>query len=78
VRGRVDAARHANRPFWTAAAAFFDALAFGGLDVSRRPSRSSQVDQQVKQLIDGAAKVPSAYSATCCSRGARARASPSA
>ena len=32
----------ANRPFWTAAAAFFDALVFGGLEVGRRRrSRSS-------------------------------------
>src|SRR5688572_15270034 len=47
-----------NRPFWTAAAAFFDALVFGGLDVGPTSKPLfAKVDQQVKQLIDGAAKV---------------------
>ena len=47
-----------NRPFWTAASAFFDALAFGGLQVTA-PVKPlfAKVDQQVKQLIDGAGKV---------------------
>ncbi len=48
----------ANRPFWTAAAAFFDGLAFGGLQVG--PTTKPlfpKLDQQVKQLIDGASKV---------------------
>jgi chemosensory pili system protein ChpA (sensor histidine kinase/response regulator) len=48
-----------NRPFWCAATAFFDALALGGLalDAGAKPLLA-KVDQQVKQLIDGAAKVP--------------------
>src|SRR4051812_7900449 len=48
----------ANRPFWTAVSAFFDALVFGGLDVgaSTKPL-FAKVDQQIKQLIDGASKV---------------------
>lgn len=48
-----------NRPFWAAAAGFFDALAFEGLslDASAKPLLA-KVDQQVKQLIDGSAKVP--------------------
>ncbi len=48
-----------NRPFWCAAAGFFDALALEGtvLDASAKPLLA-KVDQQVKQLIDGAAKVP--------------------
>lgn len=48
----------ANRPFWTAASGFFDALVFGGLPVG--PSTKplfAKVDQQVKQLIDGSGKV---------------------
>jgi chemosensory pili system protein ChpA (sensor histidine kinase/response regulator) len=47
-----------NRPFWSAANAFFDALVFGGLAVG--PSTKpifAKVDQQVKQLIDGSGKV---------------------
>jgi len=51
-------AAHANRAFWTAATAFFDALAFGGLEVT--PSAKplfAKLDQQVKQLIDGTGKV---------------------
>ena len=49
----------ANRPFWCAASAFFDALALDGvaLDAAAKPLLA-KVDQQVKQLIDGAAKVP--------------------
>ncbi len=47
-----------NRPFWTAATAFFDALVFGGLDVGPASKPLfAKVDQQIKQLIDGAAKV---------------------
>jgi chemosensory pili system protein ChpA (sensor histidine kinase/response regulator) len=48
----------ANRPFWTAAAAFFDALVFGGMDVvpSTKPL-FAKLDQQVKQLIEGSGKV---------------------
>jgi chemosensory pili system protein ChpA (sensor histidine kinase/response regulator) len=49
----------ANRPFWCAASGFFDALALDGvaLDAAAKPLLA-KVDQQVKQLIDGAAKVP--------------------
>ncbi len=48
-----------NRPFWLAAAAFFDALAFDGLalEPSVKPF-FARIDQQVKQLIEGASKVP--------------------
>jgi chemosensory pili system protein ChpA (sensor histidine kinase/response regulator) len=47
-----------NRPFWTAAAAFFDALAFGGLEMGAATKPLlPKVDQQIKQLIEGAAKV---------------------
>jgi chemosensory pili system protein ChpA (sensor histidine kinase/response regulator) len=48
-----------NRPFWCAAAGFFDALAMEGLtlDPAAKPLLA-KVDQQVKQLIDGSAKVP--------------------
>ena len=47
-----------NRPFWTATTAFFDALVFGGLDVGPASKPLfAKVDQQIKQLIDGAAKV---------------------
>src|SRR2546421_456320 len=51
-------AASANRPFWTAAAAFFDALVFGGLEVgaSARPL-FAKLDQQIKQLIERSAKV---------------------
>ncbi|QJR09009.1 Sensor histidine kinase RcsC [Usitatibacter rugosus] len=47
------------RPFWTAAAAFFDALVFGGLEpgASAKPLYA-KVDQQIKQMIEGSAKVP--------------------
>src|SRR5258708_5836376 len=47
-----------NRAFWTAAAAFFDALVFGGLAAGpgAKPIYP-KIDQQVKQLIDGSAKV---------------------
>ena len=47
-----------NRPFWSAAAGFLDALVFGGLDVT--PSVKplfAKLDQQVKQLIEGSGKV---------------------
>ncbi|MBL0142220.1 MAG: Hpt domain-containing protein [Betaproteobacteria bacterium] len=48
-----------NRPFWTAATGFFDALALDGLalDAKAKPLLA-KVDQQVKQLIDGSLKVP--------------------
>ncbi|HEX5129850.1 MAG TPA: Hpt domain-containing protein, partial [Usitatibacter sp.] len=47
-----------SRPFWTAAGAFFDALTFGGLQVGPATKPLfAKVDQQVKQLIDGAGKV---------------------
>src|SRR5438105_5802257 len=51
-------AASANRPFWTTAAAFFDALVFGGLEAgaTARPL-FAKVDQQVQQLIEGSAKV---------------------
>src|SRR5450432_2971725 len=47
-----------NRPFWTAAAGFFDALVFGGLDTnSSVKPLFAKLDQQVKQLIEGSPKV---------------------
>ncbi|MBX3715014.1 MAG: Hpt domain-containing protein [Burkholderiales bacterium] len=48
-----------NRPFWRAATAFFDALSLDGLalDAGAKPLLA-KVDQQVKQLIEGSAKVP--------------------
>ncbi len=48
-----------NRSFWAAAAGYFDALALEGLelDPASRPLLA-KVDQQVKQLIDGSARVP--------------------
>ena len=47
-----------NRAFWTAAAAFFDALVFGGLDMSASAKPLfAKLDQQVKQLIEGSSKV---------------------
>jgi chemosensory pili system protein ChpA (sensor histidine kinase/response regulator) len=48
-----------NRPFWMAATAFFDALAFEGLSLEA-PLKPffAKIDQQVKQLIEGASKVP--------------------
>src|SRR5438105_8988253 len=51
-------AASANRPFWTTAAAFFDALVSGGLEAgaTARPL-FAKVDQQIKQLIEGSAKV---------------------
>jgi chemosensory pili system protein ChpA (sensor histidine kinase/response regulator) len=51
-------AARSNRAFWTAATAFFDAFVFGGLDVS--PSAKplfAKLDQQMKQLMDGSARV---------------------
>ena len=48
-----------NRAFWTAAAAFFDGLVFGGLEYSASVKPLfAKLDQQVKQLIEGAGKVP--------------------
>jgi chemosensory pili system protein ChpA (sensor histidine kinase/response regulator) len=53
----LQAATH-NRPFWTAVTAFFDALVFGGLEVGPTTKPLfAKVDQQIKQLIDGASKV---------------------
>jgi chemosensory pili system protein ChpA (sensor histidine kinase/response regulator) len=47
-----------NRPFWTAAAAFFDALVFGGAETSNSAKPIfAKLDQQVKQLIEGSGKV---------------------
>jgi chemosensory pili system protein ChpA (sensor histidine kinase/response regulator) len=47
-----------NRPFWTAAAAFFDSLVFGGSEVGPGTKPLfAKIDQQVKQLIEGSAKV---------------------
>ena len=47
-----------NRPFWTAAAAFFDALVFGGIEMSASVKPLfAKLDQQVKQLIEGSGKV---------------------
>jgi len=47
-----------NRPFWTAAGAFFDALVFGGAEVGPATKPLfAKVDQQVKQLIEGSGKV---------------------
>ncbi|HSJ95614.1 MAG TPA: Hpt domain-containing protein, partial [Myxococcota bacterium] len=48
-----------NRAFWSAATAFFDALLYRGLELgpAHKPLLA-KVDQQVKQLIDGAGKVP--------------------
>ncbi|HET9651280.1 MAG TPA: Hpt domain-containing protein, partial [Usitatibacter sp.] len=47
-----------NRPFWTAASAFFDALVFGGLEVGAATKPLfAKVDQQVKHLIEGSGKV---------------------
>ena len=45
--------------FWRAATAFFDALSLDGLalDAGAKPLLA-KVDQQVKQLIEGSAKVP--------------------
>jgi chemosensory pili system protein ChpA (sensor histidine kinase/response regulator) len=52
-------ARTNTRPFWTAAAAFFDALVFGGLEAGAAAKPLfAKVDQQIKQMIEGSAKVP--------------------
>ncbi|MEO5692315.1 MAG: Hpt domain-containing protein [Usitatibacter sp.] len=51
-------AKGPSRAFWSAATGFFDALVYGGLDVG--PSSKplfAKVDQQIKQLIEGAGKV---------------------
>ncbi len=48
----------ANRPFWTAASAFFDALVFGGMEVGPTTKPLfARLDQQIKQLIEGSPKV---------------------
>lgn len=48
-----------NRPFWMAAAGFLDALAFDGIALEPQgKALLAKMDQQVKQLIDGSAKVP--------------------
>ncbi len=48
----------ANRPFWTAASTFFDALVFGGIDVGPATKPLfAKLDQQIKQLIDGSYRV---------------------
>src|SRR5689334_14707563 len=47
-----------NRAFWTAAAAFLDALVFGGMEPGPAAKPLfAKLDQQVKQLIDGSGKV---------------------
>ena len=47
-----------NRPFWTAAAGFFDALVFAGIETSGAAKPLfAKLDQQIKQLIEGSAKV---------------------
>jgi len=48
----------ANRPFWTAATAFFDALVLGGLELAPAcKPLFAKIDQQVKHLMDGSGKV---------------------
>ena len=47
-----------NGPFWTTAAAFFDALVFGGADSAAGVKPLfAKLDMQVRQLIEGSAKV---------------------
>ncbi|HUQ27512.1 MAG TPA: Hpt domain-containing protein [Usitatibacter sp.] len=47
-----------NRPFWTAAAGFFDALVFAGIEHNGTAKPLfAKLDQQVKQTIDGSPKV---------------------
>src|SRR5215212_1684997 len=47
-----------SRPFWTAAAGFFDALVFAGIETNGADKPLfAKLDQQIKQLIDGSAKV---------------------
>ncbi len=47
-----------NRAFWSAAAAFLDALVFGGLEAGPASKPLfAKLDQQVKQLIEGSSKV---------------------
>ena len=47
-----------SRPFWTAAAAFFDALVFGGMEIGPGTKPLfAKLDQQIKQMIDGSGKV---------------------
>jgi chemosensory pili system protein ChpA (sensor histidine kinase/response regulator) len=51
-------AKTPNRPFWTAATAFFDALVYSGLDVTPAAKPLfAKVDQQIKQLMEGSGKV---------------------
>ena len=48
----------ANRAFWSAAAAFFDALAFDGLAMGPAVKPLfAKVDQQLKQMIEGSGRV---------------------
>jgi chemosensory pili system protein ChpA (sensor histidine kinase/response regulator) len=47
-----------NRPFWSAAAGFFDALVFSGIEANGAAKPLyAKLDQQIKQLIDGSTKV---------------------
>ena len=47
-----------NRPFWTAAAGFFDALVFAGIEHNGAAKPLfAKLDQQIKQTIDGSQKV---------------------
>lgn len=47
-----------NRPFWTAAAGFLDALVFGGIEHNGAAKPLfAKLDQQIKQTIDGSQKV---------------------
>jgi chemosensory pili system protein ChpA (sensor histidine kinase/response regulator) len=47
-----------NRPFWSAAAGFFDALVFAGIEANGAAKPLyAKLDQQIKQLIDGSSKV---------------------
>ena len=47
------------RPFWTAAAALFDGLVFGGMEITPAVKPFfAKLDQQIKQLIEGSVKVP--------------------
>ena len=48
----------ANRPFWTAASTFFEALVFGGIEPTAAVKPLfAKLDQQIKQLIDGSYRV---------------------
>ena len=51
-------AKSGTRAFWGAATAFFDALVFGGLEVTPQlKPLFAKLDQQLKQLMEGAGKV---------------------